>query len=68
MRAQASGIPLTETYAGVSTLKDGKVIHNHDYLDQDEALDAAGLRGSDRAPQAQRGGRLGSSSHARVPN
>jgi len=45
MRAQASGIALTETYAGVSTLKDGKVIRNHDYLDQDEALDAAGLRG-----------------------
>ena len=50
MRAQASGVPLTETYAGVSTLKDGKVIRNHDYLDQREALQAAGLRGSDRAP------------------
>ena len=45
MRAQASGVPLTETYAGVSTLKDGKVIRNHDYLDQREALHAAGLRG-----------------------
>lgn len=44
MRAPASGIPLTETYAGVSTLKDGKVIRNHDYLDQAEALEAAGLR------------------------
>jgi ketosteroid isomerase-like protein len=44
MRAQASGIPLTETYAGVSTVKDGKVIRNHDYLDQAEALEAAGLR------------------------
>ncbi len=44
MRAQASGIPLIETYAGVSTLKDGKVIRNHDYLDQAEALEAAGLR------------------------
>jgi hypothetical protein len=45
MRAQASGVPLTETYAGVSTLKDGKMIHNHDYLDQREALQAAVLRG-----------------------
>ena len=45
MRAQASGVPLTETYAGVSTLKDGKVIRNHDYLDQREALQAAGVRG-----------------------
>jgi ketosteroid isomerase-like protein len=44
MRAQASGIPLTETYAGVSTVKDGKVIRNQDYLDQAEALEAAGLR------------------------
>jgi ketosteroid isomerase-like protein len=44
MRAQASGIPLTETYAGVSTVKDGRVIRNHDYLDQTEALEAAGLR------------------------
>jgi hypothetical protein len=25
-RAQTSGVPLVETYAGVSTLKDGKVI------------------------------------------
>jgi ketosteroid isomerase-like protein len=40
----ASGIPLTETYASVSTVKDGKVIRNHDYLDQAEALEAAGLR------------------------
>ena len=47
MRAQASGVPLIETYAGVSTLKDGKVIRNHDYLDQHEALEAAGLRESD---------------------
>jgi ketosteroid isomerase-like protein len=44
MRSQASGIPLTETYASVSTVKDGKVIRNHDYLDQAEALEAAGLR------------------------
>jgi ketosteroid isomerase-like protein len=44
MRAQASGVPLAETYAGVLTLKDGKVIRNHDYLDQAEALEAVGLR------------------------
>jgi ketosteroid isomerase-like protein len=43
MRAQASGVPLAETYAGVSTLKDGKVIRNDDYLDQAEALEAVGL-------------------------
>ena len=45
MRAQASGIPLTETYACVSTLKDGRVIRQHDFLDQSEALKAVGLRG-----------------------
>jgi ketosteroid isomerase-like protein len=45
MRAQASGVPLAETYAGVSTLKEGKVIRNDDYLDQSEALEAVGLRG-----------------------
>ena len=44
MRAQASGVPLAETYTGVSTLKDGKVIRNDDDLDQAEALEAVGLR------------------------
>jgi ketosteroid isomerase-like protein len=44
MRAQASGIPLGETYACVSTLKDGRVIHQRDFLDQAEALEAVGLR------------------------
>lgn len=43
MRAQASGIPLAETYAGVSTLKNGRVIRQHDFLDQAEALAAVGL-------------------------
>ena len=44
MRAQASGVPLAETYAGVVTLRDGRVIRNDDYLDQAEALEAVGLR------------------------
>ena len=43
MRAQASGIALTETYAGVSTLKDGKVIRQDDFLTHAEALAAVGL-------------------------
>jgi ketosteroid isomerase-like protein len=44
MRAQASGIPLGETYACVSTLKDGRVIRQRDFLDHAEALEAVGLR------------------------
>ena len=44
MRAQGSGVPLGETYACVSTLKDGRVIRQHDYLDHAEALEAVGLR------------------------
>src|SRR5687767_5011381 len=43
MRAQASGVPLAQTYAGVSTLKDGGVIRQHDYLNQAEALESVGL-------------------------
>jgi ketosteroid isomerase-like protein len=43
MRAQASGIPLTETYAGVSTLRDGRLIRQRDYLSHAEALDSVGL-------------------------
>jgi ketosteroid isomerase-like protein len=43
MRAQASGVPLGETYACVATLKDGRVIRQRDFLDQAEALQAAGL-------------------------
>lgn len=45
MRAQASGIPLAQTYACVSTLKDGRVIRQDDYLDQAEALAEVGLAG-----------------------
>jgi ketosteroid isomerase-like protein len=43
MRAQASGISLTETYAGVSTLEGGRVIRQDDFLDPAEALAAVGL-------------------------
>ena len=43
MRAQASGVPLTEAFACVSTLKDGRVIHLQEYYDHAEALEAVGL-------------------------
>ena len=43
MRAQASGVALAETYAGISTMKDGRVIRVCDFLDQAEALEAVGL-------------------------
>jgi ketosteroid isomerase-like protein len=43
MRAQASGISLSERYAGVMTLKDGRVIRHQDYLNQAEALETVGL-------------------------
>ena len=44
MRAQGSGVQLGERYAGVSTLKDGRVIRQQDFLDPTEALAAVGLR------------------------
>jgi ketosteroid isomerase-like protein len=43
MRAQASGISLSERYAGVMALRDGRVIRQHDYLNQAEALETVGL-------------------------
>ena len=43
MRAQASGIPFAQTYAGVSTLKHGRVIRQDDFLTHAEALEAVGL-------------------------
>lgn len=43
MRAQASGVALSQKYASVGTLRHGKVIRNDDYLDQAEALAAVGL-------------------------
>jgi ketosteroid isomerase-like protein len=44
MRAQASGIPLTEAWALVATVRDGRVIRYQEYFDHAEALEAAGLR------------------------
>jgi ketosteroid isomerase-like protein len=43
MRAQASGVQLTEAFAYVLTLKDGQVISLQEYYDHSEALAAAGL-------------------------
>jgi hypothetical protein len=51
MRAQGSGIPLAETYATIATIKHGKVIRQQDFLDQAEALEAAGLAGRERTPR-----------------
>ena len=42
-RAQASGVALSEKWAAVGTLKDGKVIRQQDFLDHAEALEAVGL-------------------------
>jgi ketosteroid isomerase-like protein len=52
MRAQASGVALAETYACISTLKDGRIIRQQDFLDQNEALEAVGLsaKAATRAP------------------
>lgn len=44
MRAQASGVPLTESYALVSTIKDGRLVSHQEYFDHDHALGAVGLR------------------------
>lgn len=52
MRAQASGIPLAQTYAGVSTLKGGRVIRQQDFLNHAEALEAVGLAESHPPPVA----------------
>jgi ketosteroid isomerase-like protein len=41
MRAQASGIRLTEAFAMVTTFEDGLVIGIQEYYDHDEALDEA---------------------------
>ena len=51
MRAQGSGIPLAETYATIATIKQGKVIRQQDFLDQAEALEAAGLASRERTPR-----------------
>jgi ketosteroid isomerase-like protein len=42
--AQASGVSLTEAYALVSTLRDGRVIRHQEYFDHAQVLEAVGLR------------------------
>jgi ketosteroid isomerase-like protein len=44
MRAQASGVPLTEAYAVVTTVADGRIVLHEEYFDHAQALEAAGLR------------------------
>jgi ketosteroid isomerase-like protein len=43
MRAQASGVALTEAFALVATLKDGRMIRQQEYYDHAEALEAVGV-------------------------
>jgi ketosteroid isomerase-like protein len=43
MRAQASGVPLTEAFAYVWTVEDGRVARLQEYYDHAEALEAVGL-------------------------
>ena len=43
MRAQASGVPLTEAWALVGTVRDGRVVSYQEYFDHAEALEAVGL-------------------------
>ena len=43
MRAQASGVRLTEAFALVMMLKEGRPIHIQEYYDHAEALEAVGL-------------------------
>jgi ketosteroid isomerase-like protein len=47
MRAQASGVELTEEFALVTTLKEGLVFRVHEYYDHAEALEALGLSEQD---------------------
>ena len=43
MRAQASGVPLTEAYAMVSTFKNGRAVRIDEYFSHAQALEAVGL-------------------------
>jgi ketosteroid isomerase-like protein len=43
MRAQASGVPLTEQFAYVTELGDGRIVRLQEYYDHAEALAAAGI-------------------------
>jgi ketosteroid isomerase-like protein len=44
MRAQASGVRLTEEFAYVATQRDGQIISLQEYYDHSKALEAVGLR------------------------
>jgi ketosteroid isomerase-like protein len=44
MRAQVSGVALTEAFGLVWTVKDGRAIRAQEYFDHAEALEAVGLR------------------------
>ena len=50
MRAQASGVPLTESFAYVSTIRDGLVVRMQEYYDHREALMSVGLGESPAEP------------------
>jgi ketosteroid isomerase-like protein len=54
MRAQASGIRLTEEFAIVTTIKDGVVFRIHEYYDHDEALREALSAAGPTQPQSSR--------------
>jgi ketosteroid isomerase-like protein len=43
MHAQASGVRLTQPFAYVATLTDGKITRLQEYFDHEQALEAAGL-------------------------
>jgi ketosteroid isomerase-like protein len=43
MRAQASGVQLTEEYAGVSTVNDGALLGVQEYYDHAKALEVVGV-------------------------
>jgi ketosteroid isomerase-like protein len=53
MRAQASGIRLTEAFALVSTFEDGRVIRIQEYYDHAEALEAVGLPKQDAQAESR---------------
>jgi ketosteroid isomerase-like protein len=46
-RAKLSGVETDLTYAALYTLRDGKVARGREYWTREEALEAAGLSGSD---------------------
>jgi len=48
MRAQASGVPLSQQYAAVITVRDGIAVRLQEYFDHGRALEALGL--GERAP------------------